>query len=100
MPLLPEADPPSKRRAPVWLLILAVVVLPLVGVFGWSWFQPVTITQGKRGVAFGRTTYPYHRMAGRRGPGFTWDGSSRVGWMAVKLPGSETGWYAVGWAWR
>ena len=53
MPLLCEADLPRKHRAPVALAILAVVVLPLVGVFGWSWFQPVALRIGGNEVVFG-----------------------------------------------
>jgi hypothetical protein len=56
MPILAATDLPKKRRAPVRALILAVVVLPLVGLFGWGWYQPVWVVYHWRGVAFGRTT--------------------------------------------
>ena len=53
MSLLTEADLPRKHRAPVALAILFVVVLPLLGLFAWSWFQPVALHIGGQGLVFG-----------------------------------------------
>ena len=53
MRILTEADPPRKRRVPVALMILAMVVLPLMWVFGWSWIQPITLRLEGHGVGFG-----------------------------------------------
>jgi hypothetical protein len=86
MPILTEAAPPRKRRAPVWLLILAVVVLPPVGLFGWSCYRTVHLKHAHRWIAFGRT---------KKGPA---NRNSGPGWTTVnlKLPGGRfTGWY--GW---
>ena len=53
MPLLAEADPPRKRRPPVALVIFAVVVVPLVGLIGWSCYRPIELHQSNHCVAFG-----------------------------------------------
>lgn len=37
----------------VWALIFAVIFLPLVGVFAWSWYQPVELRFGSHNIAFG-----------------------------------------------
>jgi hypothetical protein len=86
MPILTTADPPRKRHAPMWVLILAVVALPLVGVFAWSCVQPVVLDAGTKGLAFGRN--PYFGAGGFRLPGYWFWG--------VKLPGGPTtGYYVV-----
>jgi hypothetical protein len=92
MPLLTEADHPRKRRLLVWALIPAVVVLALVGLFGWSCVQPVRFGQRRRWVAFGRTTY---RLSN------DWQSVPGDGWWFFKLPGGRrAGWYGVEWQWR
>jgi hypothetical protein len=94
MPILTETTHPRKRRTPVWLLILALVVLPLVGLFAWSWYQPVRFLYGLRGVGFGRVTIPI----GLNPP---WVLQSDYAWVGIKLPekrGNE--WYAASWVWK
>ena len=107
MPILTEANPHRKRRPPVWVVILAVVVLPLSSVFAWSCYRTVRIGDGARCVVFGRIN------------GFDWpsdwggfwetDATSSFynepgdGWSgrAYKLPGGwKTGWYEVIWRWE
>lgn len=53
MPILTATDPPRKRRAPAALVILAVMILPLAGVFAWSCYQPVQLELGGHMVGFG-----------------------------------------------
>jgi hypothetical protein len=55
MPILITTEPREKLRAPVWVRTLPVMVLLLlVGLVGWSWFQPVEISLGRQGLVFGR----------------------------------------------
>jgi hypothetical protein len=95
MPLLTEADSPRKRRTPVWVLILAAVVLLAAAVFGWSWFQPVKLYFGEWGwVAFGynRGNYwpPRRLIIGGTPPVL----------IHYKLPGGRRDLaYVVGWDW-
>ena len=65
---------------PVALAILAVVVLPLVGVFAWSWFSPVVLTNGNQRIAFG-----YEEQLLYRYP-VTWIPSPRAGVIVFELP--------------
>jgi hypothetical protein len=53
MPLLTETAHPRKRRAPVWLLFLAVWVLLPVAIFTWSCLEPITFEVGGTGYGFG-----------------------------------------------
>jgi hypothetical protein len=100
MPLLTEATHPRKRRAPVWLLVLAVVVLPLVGLFGWSWSQLIDLGPPDLGVAFGCLNEETTRAAGASGANYAWEGDLIHGFWTFRLPGKEAGWYYVGWTWR
>ena len=90
MPILTEANQPRKRRASVWALILALLLLPPVGTFGWSCYQPVKFVGGGVWVAFGRYPSDYDpvpelKMVCR-------------GWGAFRLPGWPKGdWYVWGW---
>jgi hypothetical protein len=52
MPFLTETSQPRMRHLPVWLLILAVGILPL-GVFAWSCYRPITLEVGVHGVGLG-----------------------------------------------
>jgi hypothetical protein len=100
MPLLTEADPPRKRCAPVWALILAVVVLVPVVVIGWSCFQPIFLVFGKRKVAFGRTTFPPAIESGYRRTTYFFQVTPGYGYWGVRLPGGPNiGWYGGTWAW-
>lgn len=92
MPLLTATDPPRQRRVPVWMLILALVVLPLVGLFAWSCYQPVRLVVNSRGIAFGRFSEDDLRQEPTGIPGY--------GWSAFKLPGGrKTGSYVVAYIW-
>jgi hypothetical protein len=92
MPILTETTHLRKRHAPVWLLILAVVVLPLVGLFAWSFYQPVILSYQMSGIAFGRISKEALRPPRSLKPNYFW--------VDFKLPGGkETGWYAAGWIW-
>ncbi len=87
MPILTATDPPRKRRVPVWAPILAVVLLPLFGVFGWSCYQSVNFLVDGQTISFGRTTQPMGVGYWQMGPDQGWD---------LKLPGGRaTGWYRV-----
>jgi hypothetical protein len=91
MPILPATQPREKRRTPVWMLILAVVGLPPVGLFAWSCYRVVGLELAGHGVGFGHT---YEAPPG----GKNWGTQRNNSWVAVKLPGgSRTGWYAAGW---
>jgi hypothetical protein len=100
MPILIETTHPRKRRAPVWLLILAVVVLPLVGVFAWSCVQPVVLFDGTRGVAFWHLTEAQLSGFMHRPSNYSFFRGPNRGMNIFKLPGHETGYYLAGWAWR
>jgi hypothetical protein len=84
----------------VWTLILALVVVPQVGVFAWSCYQPIEIGVRWRCVAFGRApgdaesaSDPNKHFISGRG--------SESAWWGVKLPGGQsTGWYCAGWVWQ
>jgi hypothetical protein len=76
----------------VWALVLALVGLPLVGLFAWSCYQPVWIVNDNRGVGFGYTTHPFWSRSTTYWPHY--------GWGFIKLPGGrKTGWYVAGWLW-
>jgi hypothetical protein len=93
MPLVPEAIPLQKRRAPLWLLILVLVVLPPVGLFGWSFHRPVLIRGGCwRNAGFGRI---YSDPGGA-----SWTNTLYFGGGYLKiLGGRQTGWYVWYWFW-
>jgi hypothetical protein len=59
MPILTETTPSRKGRAPVWLLIIALVVLPPMAVLGWSCYQPVTFVLDDHCFGFGYGTPSY-----------------------------------------
>jgi hypothetical protein len=92
MPLLTEADPPKKRRSPVWaLFLLAWVLLPVVA-FAWSFVQPVRIGTQHRRITFGISNFDYSTMDQIVSPTF--------GLLHIKLPGGPaTGEYVFSWAW-
>ena len=94
MPLLSETDPRRRRRLPVWAVILAVGVLPLVGLFAWGWYWPMEVRVAERkGVAFGRFNPDFKTMPWVMKPNFV-----RV---SCKLPGGrKTGWYLAAWRWE
>lgn len=101
MPLLTEADPPRKRRVPVALLILAIMVLLPVGVFGWSCHRPVSVVVGSRGIGMGRIAGEGFVRSWQQGGGTVWYNEPDNGFWAVKLPGGQrTGWYIVLWIWQ
>ena len=58
MPVLIQPHTPQKHRVPVWLLVLAVMNFPLVGVFTWSCFQEIQfgypIEKPSLGFGYGR----------------------------------------------
>jgi hypothetical protein len=92
MPILTETTHPRRRRLPVWALILAVVVLPLLGVFGWSLHRPVLIDDGLRQAAFGRFNI---EPRGNSQPN-----TLHFGGGCLKMPGGrQTGWYVWYWFW-
>jgi hypothetical protein len=100
MPLLTETTHPRMRRVPVWLLMLTMVVLPLVGVVGWSCYQPLTLAYELKGIAFGRVPAD-HLSHWQRVSGYAWQDGPAYGGRAVKLPGGEkTSWYWIGWGWE
>ena len=68
----PDRSHPRKRRAPVWLLILAVVVLPLVGLFGWSFHQRVTVEGSWGQIRFERSPYDVALVDGTYDTGGGW----------------------------
>jgi hypothetical protein len=80
------------------LILLAVLILPLVGIFAWSFYQPVLLGRQGQGVSFGRTTNDLRRHATSSRPGFISNVQANFGWWAVKLPGGrKSGWYGVVW---
>jgi len=87
MPILTKTTHPRKRRTPVWLLVLALVVLSLGTVVTWSCFKPVSLVYQGRGVGFGwaadaRIGYPLRRRSG-----YAWanvGGSPRRGFQAAR----------------
>jgi hypothetical protein len=95
MPILTETTHPRKRRVAVWLPILAVVGLLLVGLFGWSWYEPVSIGQGTgKSLDFGY----YRDLMPRTDSYITPDW--RMGRFAFMKPGSNPGeGYLLMWSW-
>ena len=98
VPILTETNHPRKRRAPVWLLILALVVLPLVGRFGWSSYRPIVL-RGTGGT-------DWYFFLGNAGEGDKFLPTPRtVGpkfiSLSFKLPGRrKTNWYAAYTVWE
>ena len=93
MPLLTKADPPRKRRAPLWALALAAIVLLPLGLFAWSWHQPVELAASGHQLNFGYGKYaetviavdpgkgtPPVFVKGLRVPGFLGGGAYFVWW--------------------
>jgi hypothetical protein len=74
MPTVTEHTEPKKRRAPWWVLVFAMMLLSLAGLFGWSLFRPVIIELGPRVLVL-------HRLPSSGMPlhlewhGGMWDGS-------------------------
>jgi hypothetical protein len=100
MPILRETDPLRKRRTPVWLLVLAVVVLPLVGLFAWSFHRPVQLLHGRRGILFGRVPINAGGYSSPRGQSYVWGTIPAYELRYFKLPGGrKTGWYMGAWYW-
>ena len=109
MPLRTETDPPRKRRLPVALAILAVVVLPLVALFAWSLYSPITVGESPRQVTFGH--YPDSALGPTKtnSAGYASDSTRGYRWVTFKLwamrpgelpGGSREWWYAVAWSWQ
>src|SRR4051794_37635397 len=99
MPILTEADPPRKRRHR-WRIVLAMVILPLAGVFVWSWFQPVVInfggwddTDNKSRMSIGFGYHSFREAPSLRGCN-TFLVTPLDATIAVSLPG---GVYIGGW---
>ena len=97
MPILTEAAPPRKRRLPVWGLALAVVVLLLVGLFGWSWWSPVYFELGGHALGFG---YDEPALAGyylRPGQDLSQLDSSRIPGKVTGFSFGEAEYYVFWW---
>lgn len=94
MPLLTEAAPRKKRRAPVWVLILAGTVFPVVGVFAWSWFQPVAIPFGWLGDGNNDVRIAFGYQAVQTPHATFWYATPRYGHIVAEHPG---GIYYVNW---
>jgi len=95
MPILAETGPIRKRHAPLWALLLVLGILLFGGVLAWSCYQPISLSWGNRGFAFGR-------IPGASAPPWQIDRYSMSGNYGVrfKVPGGqETGWYGVAWYW-
>lgn len=83
MPLLAATDSPRKHRMPVWALFLAVVAVPLLGLFGWSLHRPIM-------VEVGSVSFFAARMPGDVGrEGLTLD--SRAFSFSYNFPGKSDG---------
>lgn len=102
MPILTQPASRSQRRLPVWALLLALVVLPLVGVFGWSCYQPVGLTLGMHEVGFGYGRKAYASSLFKYGLMFsgsdseTWPKDGDVG--RAEIPALlKPGFYYVWW---
>jgi hypothetical protein len=85
MPLLTEATHLRKRCVTVWLLIFALVVLP-VGVVGWSCYQPVQLSLGAGAINFGRMGRDFNGTESR-----VWRVSVRDSALCVHSPYFEAG---------
>jgi hypothetical protein len=103
MPILAATDQPQKRRKPVWALVLALLLLPPVGLSAWSWVTPVDFTTGwlvnprnltlgrPRGATFGR------QPADRQAPAFLWEGGPTFWCASWLLPDQRE--YFIFWVW-
>src|SRR5688500_13661686 len=88
MPLLPCGASTPTHRLPVWTLILAVVTVPLMGVFTWSCYQPIEIGVRWRCVSFGRVPDDAEATSDPRKL-FISASRSDCAWWGVKLPGGR-----------
>lgn len=97
MPFLTESESPRKRRVPAWMLILAVMVSPLLGLFGWSCYRPVFLDVQGKGITVG-----YYRNE-RHSTGFhsfTWQPRGGETGLALRVGGgSGPGAYVVAYHW-
>jgi hypothetical protein len=96
MPILTSTEPSGKRHTPPWLMVSMALVVPLVVVFAWSWFQPVNLGMRGRGVFLGYSrgdsaTTGFHT--------FVWGPDGASG-LALRLPGNPApGAYIVAYYW-
>jgi hypothetical protein len=92
MPILTATNPLRKRRPPVWVRVLAGALLTLqIGVFAWSWYEPITLFCGEVGLVFG-----YQKGARLITEG--WPSSHSGVWFVYRAPWEQpSDGYAVGW---
>ncbi len=85
MPIISDAAEPKHRFSPVLAVLLAVVLLPTVGLFVWSVFNRVYIPLGERVFTFGKQPGAY-RTSVRYTKGFAGPGS----WLySFDIPGTR-----------
>jgi hypothetical protein len=87
VPIVSEANQ-RERHSPVVALLLALVVLPPLGVFAWSCYEPVVLMLPGRWLWFGHTSEEHQSGNWRIGHG------GMDVW--IKLPGTpKTEWFAI-----
>ena len=91
MPIVAEESQPKRHRGHWWVMALVLMTLLPVGLFAWSWYEPVNIRIGPRRFTFGAL----YGNVSTLGPG--WHRFPN-GWeVLVELPGRTGVYYAV-WA--
>ena len=88
--IVSEESRPLRRRAHWWLLALALVALVPVGLFAWSWYEPVSVRIGPHRLTFGALYGNVSSLA----PG--WHRFPNLWEVVVELPG-RSGLYDVSW---
>jgi hypothetical protein len=90
MPIVTEESQPKRRRGHGWVLALALVALLPVGLFAWSWYEPVAVQVGSHRLVSGAM----YGNVSSRAPGWHWFPNS---WQViVELP-ERSGLYRVLW---
>jgi hypothetical protein len=88
MPLVKGKEASKSRRGPVWVALLTLIGLGPIGLFVWSWFEPVGLDLGSYRLVFGAMYGPVSSL----GPG--WHRFPNGWQLIVELPG-RSGLYDV-----
>lgn len=93
MPIVNEDNSGKRRRAPVWVAALVLVLALPLGMFVSSWFEPQSYDLGKYNLQIGALYGPVSTF----GPG--WHRFPNGWQLTIELPG-RVGLYDISWLWR
>lgn len=97
VPILSEALQTERSRTVLALrAAVAIFSLLLGSAVAWSWFQPVILMAGNRGIFFGRWPGNYQGSLSLPPAKFDW-GEGDIQWKLPSKSGREAYW--IGWKW-